>query len=245
MVIVLLVAAGISFLIGEATDGIMVLIIVVLNAILGFTQEYRAERAMAALKSLAVSSVKVRRDGQVRELLTTRLVPGDVILVETGLRVPADARVLESVNLRIEEAALTGESLPVDKIESALSDPELPLGDRRNMVYMGTTAVYGRGTAIVVATGMQTELGKIAHLLQTVTEEKTPLQRRMGELGKWLAISALVICGVVFAVGLWRGGELTEMFLTAVSLAVAAVPEGLPAVVTISLALGAQRMVRR
>ena len=245
MVIVLLVAAGISFAIGEMTDAIMILIIVVLNAILGFTQEYRAERAMAALKQLAVPSVKVRREGHVQEVEDTQLVPGDVILLEAGARVPADARVLESINLRIEEAALTGESVPVDKAEGPIESEGVPLGDRLNMVFMGTTVVYGRGTAVVVDTGMKTELGNIADLLQTVTEEKTPLQRRMGELGKWLAIGALVICGVVFGVGVWRGGELTEMFLTAVSLAVAAVPEGLPAVVTIALALGAQRMVRR
>ncbi|MBM3190225.1 MAG: cation-translocating P-type ATPase, partial [Chloroflexi bacterium] len=166
-------------------------------------------------------------------------------MVEAGLRIPADARVLEAANLRVEEAALTGESVPVDKTSVVVLGEDLPLGDRRNMLYMGTTAVYGRATAVVVETGMKTELGHIAHLLQEVGEEKTPLQRRMGELGKWLALGALIICGVVFAVGVWRGGELTTMFLTAVSLAVAAVPEGLPAVVTIALALGAQRMVRR
>jgi Ca2+-transporting ATPase len=245
MVIVLLVAAAISFLIGEFTDGVMILIIVILNAILGFTQEYRAERAMAALRKLAVPTVKVRRGGGIHEVDSTRLVPGDLVLLEAGDRVPADARVVESANLRIEEAALTGESVPVDKHTAALSEDDLPLGDRRNMAYMGTTVVYGRGAAVVVGTGMHTELGTIADLLQAVTEEKTPLQRRMGELGKWLAIGALIICALVFAVGLWRGGELSEMFLTAVSLAVAAVPEGLPAVVTIALALGAQRMVRR
>jgi len=245
MVLVLLVAAIISFAIGETTDSIMILIIVILNAILGFTQEYRAERAMAALKRLSVPSVKVRRGGQVREIDATQLVPGDVVLVEAGSRVPADARVLESINLRCEEAALTGESVPVDKTVQPLPGESIPLGDRRNMVFAGTVVTYGRGSAVVVTTGMQTELGNIADLLQTITEEKTPLQQRMAELGKWLAIGALLVCGVVFGVGMWRGGDLVEMFLTAVSLAVAAVPEGLPAVVTISLALGAQRMVRR
>jgi len=245
MVIVLLVAAAISFAIGEFTDGIMVLIIVVLNAILGFAQEYRAERAMAALKRLAVPTVKVRRGEQVHEVEATQLVPGDVILLEAGARVPADARVLESVNLRTEEAALTGESVPVDKVEHPISGQHLPLGDRRNLVFMGTAVVYGRGTAAVVETGMNTELGNIADLLQAVHEEKTPLQKRMAELGKWLAIGALVIVAVVFGLGVWRGEAWTEMFLTAISLAVAAVPEGLPAVVTIALALGAQRMVRR
>jgi Ca2+-transporting ATPase len=245
LVIVLLVAVAISFLIGEVTDAIIILIIVVLNAILGFTQEYRAERAMAALKRLAVPLVRVRRDGQVQEIDALHVVPGDIVLLEAGSRVPADGRVLQSVNLRVEEAALTGESVPVDKVDHPLDTVNLPLGDRRNMVYMGTAVVYGRGVVAVVGTGMNTELGKIADLLQTVEEEKTPLQRRMAELGKWLALGALVVCGIVFVEGLWQGEPLAEMFLTAVSLAVAAVPEGLPAVVTIALALGAQRMVRR
>ena len=245
MVVVLLVAAIISFAIGDATDAVMILIIVVLNAILGFTQEYRAERAMAALKRLAVPVVKVRRAGQIRELPATQLVPGDVILLEAGARVPADVRILESVNLRIEESALTGESVPTEKVDRALVAENISLGDQRNMAFMGTTVTYGRGVAVVVKTGMRTELGHIADMLQTIGEEKTPLQQRMAELGKWLAIGALIICAIVFAAGVWRGGEITEMFLTAVSLAVAAVPEGLPAVVTIALALGAQRMVRR
>jgi P-type Ca2+ transporter type 2C len=245
MVIVLLVATLISLFVGETTDAIMIMVIVVLNAVLGFTQEYRAERAMEKLKQLAVQTVRVRRGGQVREVEATELVPGDIVLIEAGARVPADARVLESANLRAEEAALTGESVPVDKITSAISGDSIPLGDRRNMLYMGTTVSYGRGTAIVTATGMDTELGNIATLLQAVTEEKTPLQRRMAELGKWLAVGALVIVAIVFAEGVIQGEPLTEMFLVAVSLAVAAVPEGLPAVVTIALALGAQRMVRR
>ena len=245
MVLVLLAAAVISFAIGELTDAAMILVIVALNAVLGFTQEHRAERAMAALKELSVSRVKVRRDGQIREVEATYLVTGDIVFLEAGLRIPADVRVIESVNLRVEEAALTGESVPVDKIAAPLAGEALPVGDRRNMAFMGTTAVYGRGTGVVVATGMRTELGNIADLLQAVVEEKTPLQRRMAELGKWLALGALAICLVVFGVGVWRGGELAEMFLVAVSLAVAAVPEGLPAVVTIALALGSQRMVRR
>ena len=245
MVVVLLIAAVISFLIGETTDAIMIMIIVVLNALLGFTQEYRAERAMAALKQLSVPTVRVRREGHVREVAATNLVPGDIVLLEAGARVPADARVIESVNLRVEEAALTGESVPVDKITAPLSGDNIQIGDRRNSVFMGTAITYGRGAAMVVETGMRTELGKIADMLQQVTEEKTPLQRRMAELGKWLAIGAFFLVLVVFGVGLWQGGGVQEMFLTAVSLAVAAVPEGLPAVVTIALALGAQRMVKR
>jgi Ca2+-transporting ATPase len=246
MVVVLLVAAAISVAIGETTDAIMIMIIVILNAILGFTQEYRAERAMAALKELSVPTVRVRRDGQIREVEAVSLVPGDIVLLEAGDRVPADARIVESVNLRAEEAALTGESVPVDKVEEPFEDEELPLGDRRNMVFMGTSIAYGRGTAVVVETGMQTQLGNIADLLQQVSEERTPLQRRMAELGKWLAIASVVLVTIVFVVGIWRSERgVQEMFLTAVSLAVAAVPEGLPAVVTIALALGAQRMVRR
>ncbi|NLS76973.1 MAG: HAD-IC family P-type ATPase, partial [Chloroflexi bacterium] len=245
MVIVLLVAAVVSFAIGETTDAIMIMIIVILNAALGFSQEYRAERAMAALRQLAVPTVRVRRDGQVKEVSAASLVPGDVILLEAGNRVPADARVLESVNLRAEEAALTGESVPVDKVGQALPGEQASLGDRRNMLFMGTAIAYGRGAGLVVETGMRTELGKVAELLQQVTEEKTPLQRKMAELGKWLALYAFILVAIVFVVGLWRGGSLEEMFLTAVSLAVAAVPEGLPAVATIALALGAQRMIRR
>ena len=245
MVIVLLIAAAISFVIGETTDAIMIMIIVILNAILGFTQEYRAEKAMAALKKLSVPTVRVRRSGQIKEVDATGLVPGDIVLFEAGDRVPADCRVVESINLRVEEAALTGESVPVDKTEKAFKEDNLPLGDRKNMMFMGTAVTYGRGAGVVVNTGMSTELGNIADMLQSVTEEKTPLQRKMAELGKWLAIAAFVLVAVVFAVGVWRGGAIEEMFLTAVSLAVAAVPEGLPAVVTIALALGAQRMVKR
>ncbi|MFP4343577.1 MAG: cation-translocating P-type ATPase [Anaerolineales bacterium] len=245
MVVVLLVAAVISFAVGKTTDAIMILIIVILNAILGFTQEYRAERAMAALKQLSVPTVRVRRNDQIQEVEVTSLVPGDVVLLEAGDRVPADGRVIESVNLRAEEAALTGESVPVDKTERPLEDDSLPLGDRRNMVFMGTSISYGRGSAVVVETGMETQLGNIADLLQQVSEEQTPLQRKMAELGKWLAVGAFILVIIVFAIGVWRGEPLEEMFITAISLAVAAVPEGLPTVVTIALALGAQRMVRR
>jgi Ca2+-transporting ATPase len=245
MVLVLVVAAAISFTIGETLDAVIILIIVVLNALLGFTQEYRAERAMAALKQLSIPTVRVLRDGTLHEIASVDLVPGDVVLLEAGMRVPADGRMLEAVNLRVEEAALTGESVPAEKIAAAIPEENVSLGDRRNMVYMGTTVTYGRGTALVVHTGMETELGHIATMLQTVTEEKTPLQGRMAELGKWLALGALAIVAVVFVVGLLRGIAATEMLLIAISLAVAAVPEGLPAVVTIALALGAQRMVRR
>jgi Ca2+-transporting ATPase len=247
MVVILIVAAVISAFLGDYKDTIAIMAIVVLNAILGFTQEYRAEKAMAALKKLAVPTVKVRRDGHVREISARELVPGDVVLLEAGALVPADGRLLESANLRVQESALTGESEPVEKNPEALAlaAEDLPLGDRRNMVYMGTVVTYGRGLAVVVETGMKTELGRIAEMIQTVEREPTPLQRRLEQLGRGLAIAALVIVAVVFALGLLRGEDVRLMFLTAISMAVAAIPEGLPAVVTIALALGAQRMLKR
>ncbi|HIP97249.1 MAG TPA: HAD family hydrolase, partial [Anaerolineae bacterium] len=245
MVVVLIVAAAISFLVGDLKDTVAILVIVVLNAVLGFTQEYRAERAMAALKKMVVPRVKVRRDGQVREISARELVPGDLFLLETGGTVPADSRLLESVNLRLQEAALTGESVPVEKSTAALAGEHLALGDRRNMAFMGTAITYGRGLGIVTASGMQTELGHIATMIQEVESEPTPLQRRMAQLGKGLAVVALALVSIIFAIGLLQGVDVTTMFMVAISLAVAAVPEGLPAVVTIALALGAQRMLKR
>ena len=245
MVIILIVAAVLSAALGDYKDAVVILAIVVLNALLGFTQEYRAERAMAALKKLAVPSVKVRRGGHVLEISARDLVPGDLVLLEAGNLVPADGRVLESANLRIQESSLTGESEAVDKDPRPLPTPDLPLGDRHNMAYMGTIVTYGRGQSIVTATGMRTELGSIATLMQAMKQEPTPLQRRLDQLGRTLAVVALAIVAVIFGLGLLRGEALKEMLLTAVSMAVAAVPEGLPAVVTISLALGAQRMLKR
>ncbi|GIK39731.1 MAG: ATPase [Chloroflexota bacterium] len=245
MVIILIVAAVIAGSLGELKDTIAILSIVVLFGLLGFLQEYRAEKAMAALKKLAVPNVRVYRDGQVREIPARDLVPGDVILLEAGNLVPADCRLLESANLRIQEATLTGESEPVEKMTTTLAGPDLPLGDRRNMAYMGTVVTYGRGRAVVTATGMQTELGHIAGLIQGVAQEQTPLQQRLDQVGKMLAIVALGIAGVIFVQGWLRGEELRLIFLTMVSIAVAIIPEGLPAVVTITLALGAQRMLKR
>lgn len=245
MMVLLIVAAVVSAAIGDFKDAVAILTIVVLNAILGFSQEYRAERAMAALKQMAVPIVRVRRDGHLREISSADLVPGDIILLEAGSAVPADARLLESASLQTQEAALTGESQPVDKRPDVLTEENLLVGDRHNMLFMGTSVTYGRGVAVVTATGMQTELGRIADLLQTVARESTPLQRRLAQLGRGLAVAALVVVAVVFGLGLLRGEELRLMFLTAISMAVAAVPEGLPAVVTIALALGAQRMLKR
>jgi P-type Ca2+ transporter type 2C len=245
MVVILIVAAIASAALGDYHDAFAILAIVVLFSLLGFSQEYQAEKAMAALKKLAVPTVKVQRNGQIQELSAREVVVGDLVLLETGDLVPADCRLLESVNLRIQEASLTGESEPVEKKIGALEKEDLPLGDRRNMAYMGTMISYGRGQGIVTDTGMNTELGYIASMIQSVAQGHTPLQRRLDDLGKILAVMALGIAGLIFLLGLWRGEELKLMFMTAVSMAVAAVPEGLPAVVTIALALGAQRMLKR
>jgi len=248
MVLLLVAAAIVSLALDDTTDAIAILTIVVLNVALGFHQEFRAERAIAALKSLSVPSVRVRRDGGVHEAPATELVPGDVMLLEAGNVVAADGRLLESANLRTQEAPLTGESEPVEKSAAAIPRSETEAvtpGDRRNMVFMGTAVSYGRGLAVVTGTGMRTELGAIATMLQAVRREPTPLQRRLDQLGRRLAVAALTIVAVIFALGLARGEDMRLMFLTAVSMAVAAVPEGLPAVVTIALALGSQRMLGR
>jgi P-type Ca2+ transporter type 2C len=245
MIVILIVAAVASALLGDYEDSIAIAVIVVLNAALGFGQEYRAERAMAALKRLSAPRVKVRREGHVREVSARELVPGDVVLLEAGNLVPADGRLLEGANLQVQESALTGESEPVEKDPAALEGEDMPLGERADMVYSSTVVARGRGLYVVTETGMATELGKIAAMIQAADPEQTPLQRRLNHVGKVLALAALAIVGVVFALGLLRGEGLEVMFLTAVSLAVAAVPEGLPAVVTIALALGAQRMLRR
>ena len=245
MVLILIAAAVVSGLLGKATETIAIATIVILFGLLGFVQEYRAEQAMAALKKLAMPVVRVVRGGSRRELSSRELVPGDLILLEAGSAIPADVRLVESVNLRIQEAVLTGESEAVEKDTAALVGDALPLGDRINMGYMGTTVTYGRGAAVVVETGMATELGKIAALIQDVEESSTPLQRRLDSVGKLLALVGVVVAGLVMLIGLALQENLRDMFLTAVSVAVAVVPEGLPAVVTVTLALGAQRMLRR
>lgn len=245
MVLILVAAAVAAALLGDSKNAIAILAIVVLYTILGFIQEYRAEKAIASLKRLSTPNVRVFRDGTLLELSARQLVPGDVIQLETGNVVPADLRLIESVNLRIQEAALTGESEAVEKQTLKLVGENLPLGDRRNLAYMGTIITQGRGRGLVVATGMQTELGKIASLIQSSGVEHTPLQRRLDRLGKILAGVGVVIAALVFVMGLLRGDGIRHMLLTAVSVAVAIVPEGLPAVVTITLALGAQRMLKR
>ena len=247
MVIILIVAAFISTLLGEATDVIVILAIVALNAMLGIYQEYQAEQALAALSRLQVPQVRVRRGGQIREISAEDLVPGDIVLIGEGDRIPADGRLIESINLQAEEAALTGESVPVEKVTDAISaQGSIALGDRVNMAYMGTTVNYGRGEMVVIDTGLSTEIGNIATMLMQVEEGTTPLQRRLNHLGRILATAALIVVAIVFIVGFWvQGIPAEQMFLIAISLAVAAVPEGLPALVTIGLSLGANRMVKR
>lgn len=245
LVIILLLAALVSLLLGKSTELIAILAIVVLNAVLGVVQEYRAEQAIAALKRMSQPLVRVLRNGTEQSIDATKLVPGDVLLLEAGNIVPADARILKSHNLRVQEASLTGESYPVEKTDRALTSEKLPLGDRVNMLYMGTSVAYGRGTAIVTGTGMQTELGRIAQMLQSVGGELSPLQRRMRELGRILFVAAFVVMGLAFLIGWITGQAFQAILLNSVAIAVAVVPEGLPAVVTISLALGAQRMLRR
>ena len=245
MVLILIAAAVVAGLLGDTKNTIAITAIVLLYAILGFVQEYRAEQAISALKKLSVPNVRVLRDGALKEMSARELVPGDMIQLEAGNVLPADVRLLEAVNLRIQEAALTGESEPVEKQTAALSGDGLPLGDRLNMGYMGTMVTQGRGMALVIATGMQTELGKIADLIQQSDTGQTPLQKRLDTLGKNLAIVGVVIAVFIAVLGLLRGDELRHMLLTAVSVAVAIVPEGLPAVVTITLALGAQRMLKQ
>jgi Ca2+-transporting ATPase len=245
VVILLIVACLISAALGEYVEAAAILAIVVLNATLGVIQERRAEQALAALRKLAAPDAQVIRNGSRQVIPSRELVPGDLVLLEAGNYVPADIRLLEAINLRIEEAALTGESVPVQKDASLRLEADIPLGDRKNTTFMGTLVTYGRGKGIVVSTGMHTQIGLIAEMLQSVEQEPTPLQIRLDQLGKTLGWAALILCGLVFAIGMLRGYDPLDMFLLAVSLAIAAVPEGLPAVVTISLALGMREMIKR
>ena len=250
MIIVLLVAAVISGVVGVLEgegllDTFVILGILIVNALIGAIQEKKAETSLEALKSMAAPVTRVLRDGEVTEISTKDLVPGDIVILETGTVISADMRLTETVNLKIQEASLTGESVPVNKQTDVLSGADISLGDRTNMAYSGSIVTYGRGRGVVVSTGMKTEVGKIAGMLEQAEETETPMSRRLNQFGKVLGMAALVICGLIFLVGVVYGNSVLAMFMTAVTLAVAAIPEGLPAVSTIVLAIGVQRMVKK
>ena len=250
MIIILIIAAVISGAVGYyqgegITDSIIILIVVIVNAIIGVAQESKAEKSLEALQKLSSHVTKVIRNGKVAVIPSKELVPGDIVILDTGDYVPADLRIIESANLKAQEASLTGESVPVDKNTDVINDEKIGLGDRTNMLFSSSLITYGRGRGIVVATGMNTEVGKIAGMINEVEETETPLQQKLNKLGKTLGIVAIVICVIIFIIGLLYGKEPIEMFMTAVSLAVAAIPEGLAAVSTIVLAIGVQRMVKK
>lgn len=245
MVIILIIASIVSLFLGEITDAVIILFIILLNAFLGMIQENNAEKSLESLKKLSAPVSRVLRDGKVIEIESQYLVPGDVVFLEAGNFVPADGRIIESANLKVDESALTGESIASEKIAGKLSDKNLNIGDRINMVYMGTIVTYGRGLFVVTETGMDTEMGKIAKMLDNEDKVKTPLQIKLEQLGKYLGTGALIICAIIFIIGVMEKRPVFDMFMTSVSLAVAAIPEGLPAIVTITLALGVQKMIKR
>ena len=244
LVIILMVAAIISIGLGEALEGIVILAIVILNTCLGVYQENKASNALKALREMASPHAKVLRGGQVVEIASSEVVPGDVVVLDAGDYIPADLRLIESVNLKIDEAALTGESVPVEKDAKAILPEDASLGDRINCAYMGTVITYGRGKGIITETGMKTQMGNIANMLNESEDEATPLQKKLDSLGKTLGIVCLAICGIIFLLGWWHGDDLFESFMNAVALAVAAIPEGLTVVVTVVLAMGMQKMVK-
>lgn len=245
MIIILIVAAIISIALGDVVEGIVILVIVVLNAALGTYQENKASNALDALKSMAAPKAKVIRNGKIISVSSKEIVPGDIVDLEAGDYVPADIRLFESVNLKIDESALTGESVAVEKDAKAIIEEKAGIGDRVNMGHMSTIVTYGRGKGIVVATGMDTEIGHIANMLNETEETQTPLQKKLAEFGKYLGFICLGVCAIIFALGLLRGDDVFDIFMTSVSLAVAAIPEGLPAVVTVVLAMGMQKMIKR
>ncbi|RME55083.1 calcium-translocating P-type ATPase, SERCA-type [Candidatus Woesearchaeota archaeon] len=244
LVWILLFAVAVSFILDEKVDAIVIIIILVFNAVFGFIQEYRAEKSIEALKKLTALQAKVLRDNEIKNVLASEIVPGDVIILNEGDKVPADARLIECDGLTVVESSLTGESTPVRKLLKVFNEKTI-LPERRNMVYSGTNVVEGKAKAIVTATGMNTEIGKIAGMIQEIKEEQTPLQKKLKDLGKFLAVGTIIAALVVFIFGLIKGGKFIDMLLTSVALAVAAIPEGLPAVVTISLALAIQRLIKR
>ncbi|HSN58672.1 MAG TPA: HAD-IC family P-type ATPase, partial [Clostridiaceae bacterium] len=243
LIYVLLGAAVITIAIGEYVDAVIILMVVILNAVIGVFQEYKAGKAIEALQKMTTPKALVRRDGEVQEINSELLVPGDIVVIDAGRYISADLRLIESANLQIEESALTGESVPSDKNAADVHvDPKTPIGDKSNMAFMSTLATYGRGEGIVTATAMETEIGQIAKILDEDTDEMTPLQKRLDELGRILGFIAIGICAVIFVIALVQKRDLFEMFLTAISIAVAAIPEGLAAIVAIVLALGVTRM---
>jgi len=245
LIYILLAAAVISAILGETSDAIIIAIVIVINATVGIIQESKAEKALDALKKLSTPKAVVKRDGQLKEVPSREVVPGDIIIIDAGRYIPCDLRLIETANLKIEESTLTGESVPVDKDATlVLTGDDIPLGDQKNMLFMSTLATYGRGVGIAVSTGMNTEIGKIAKMLDEKVDAETPLQKKLAELGKFLGIGALAICALMFIVGVLQDRDMFEMLLTAISLAVAAIPEGLPAIVTIVLAMGVQKMIK-
>lgn len=245
MVITLIVAALISGILGELVDAMLIIAIVIINALLGVYQEGKAEKAIDSLQKMAAPEARLLRNGQQTMVAASEIVPGDIIVLEAGDIVPADIRLLESSNLQAEEASLTGESVPVDKDANFTSEEELGIGDRSNMLFSSTAVTYGRGTGVAVETASRTEVGKIADRLRGIEQEDTPLQKNLNDMGKILALICIVVCIIVFVVGIFQGGDVLSLFMTAVSLAVAAIPEGLPAIVTIVLALGMNRMAKK
>lgn len=245
LIYILLSAAIISGILGEVSDALIIGIVVIINTVIGVVQESKAEKALDALKQLSTPKALVKRNGENIEIPSEDVVPGDVIVLDAGRYVPCDLRLIETANLKIEESALTGESVPVEKhAKEKLEDPKTPLGDQKNMAFMSTLATYGRGIGIAVGTGMNTEIGKIAKMLEGEDKELTPLQKKLAELGKILGFAALGICALMFIIALFQKRDILEMFLTAISLAVAAIPEGLPTIVTIVLAMGVQKMIK-
>ncbi len=245
MIYILIIAAIISAFLGEISDALIILLVIVINAVIGVVQESKAEKALDALKELSTPKALVKRDGSLKEILSEDIVPGDIVIIDAGRYIPGDLRLIDTANLKIEESAFTGESVPSEKDASFLPDKEIPIGDQNNMAFMSTLATYGRGVGVVVGTGMNTEIGKIAKMIEQEENDETPLQKKLSELGKILGFLAVGICIIIFIISFFQGRDLLEMFLTSISLAVAAIPEGLPAIVAIVLALGVQRMVKK
>lgn len=245
MIYILIIAAIISAFLGEISDALIILLVIIINAVIGVIQESKAEKALDALKELSTPKALVKRDGSLKEILSEDIVPGDIVIIDAGRYIPGDLRLIDTANLKIEESAFTGESVPSEKDASFLPDKEIPIGDQNNMAFMSTLATYGRGVGVVVGTGMNTEIGKIAKMIEQEENDETPLQKKLSELGKILGFLAVGICILIFIISFFQGRDLLEMFLTSISLAVAAIPEGLPAIVAIVLALGVQRMVKK